>query len=169
MTAIDRLPLQARLDCLSVAMEHQHLPSEVLISNIQLLAGRMSGPKAKPIDNPGGWLKKALAGDYAATERQAQAETRVAKIQAAQRRQALQEQEERERRAELQRQAQLLLQLQELDPQARADVEVEAAERMRQIGAGAEPMRLACLAEAVENYIINGGVAAKKRRNRGNQ
>jgi hypothetical protein len=159
MAAIDRLPPSARPDCLVVVQDHLHLNPEVLISNIQLLAGRMSGSKAKPIDNPGGWLKKALAGDYAAPERQAQAETRVAKIQAAQRRQALQEQEERERLAELQRQAQLLRFLRGLDPATREQIEAVAAEQMRQIGAEGEQVRLAYLLAATEEHI-NGGAAA---------
>jgi hypothetical protein len=156
MAAIDRLPLEARLDCLLVVQDHLHLPPEVLISNIQLLADRLASPSSKPIDNPAGWLKKALAGDYGATERQAQAEAQTAKIQAAQRRQAQQEQKERERRAELQRQAQLLRQLEELDPDARAEVERDAAERMRVVGDG-EAARLACLTAACADYIKTKG------------
>ncbi len=157
--SIDLLPNVARHDCLSVVMDHLHLPPEVLASNIQLLAGRLSGPKAKPIPNPGGWLVKALAADWAASLRQAETENATAKNRAAAKKQQEAEQEERERRAELQRQAHLLRQLEGLDPRAREEVEAKAAERMRQIGAGAEPMRLACLAQATENYI-NGGFAA---------
>lgn len=161
MAAIDLLPLAARPDCLVVVQDHLHLPLEVITSNIQLLAGRLSGPKAKSILNPGGWLQKALAGDWAAPQRQAGEEAEAAKNRAAAKKQEETERQERERLAELQRQAQLLRQLEGLDPGARAEVEREAEEQMRQIGAGAEPMRLACLAQAIENHI-NGGDAAKK-------
>jgi len=159
MAAIDLLPLAARLDCLSVAMGHQHLPSEILISNINLLAGRLSGPKTKPIPNPGGWLQKALMRDFAAPERQAQAEAQAAKIQAAQRRQAEQEREEHERQEELQRQAQLLKALRDLDPATREQIEAQAAQQMRQIGATGEQVRLAYLAQAMENHITGGDAA----------
>lgn len=158
MAAIDRLPLQARLDCLSVAMEHQHLPPEVLISNIQLLAGRMSGPKAKPIPNPGGWLKKALGADWASPQRQTDAEAAVVKNRAAAQKREQEEAEERDRRAELQRQAQLLRQLEGLPPQQKKEIEQLANDMFRRIGGSADPVRLACLADAVEGYL--GGEAA---------
>ncbi|MGE3548989.1 MAG: phage replisome organizer N-terminal domain-containing protein [Geobacter sp.] len=159
MAAIDKLPLTARLDCLNVALDYQHLPLEVLTSNIHRLAGRLASSKSKLIPNPGGWLQKALVWDYAASQRRTDAEAIAAKNRALDKKQEEAETDERARREELQRQAQLLQALQELDPDARAEVEREAEKRMRQIGAGSEPMRLACLAQAVGNYI-NGGATA---------
>lgn len=157
--AIDRLPPSARPDCLVVVQDHLHLPPEVLASNIQLLARRLRSTNSKPIPNPGGWLKNALKSDYAVSQRQTEAETIACKNRLTAQKRETAEAEELERRAELQRQAQLLLQLEGLDSQARAAVEAEAAEHMRQLGVGTEPMRLTCLAQAVENYITGGDAA----------
>jgi len=70
MAAIDRLPQAVRPECLAVVSDRLHLPTEVLISNIQLLASRLASSKAKGIDTPSGWLIDALLADYAAKERQ---------------------------------------------------------------------------------------------------
>lgn len=153
LAAIDLLPAGARPDCLAVAVKHQHLQVEVLASNIKLLASRLASLKSKPIPRPGGWLVNALEHDLAAPERQAQAETQAAKAQAAQRRQEETEREERERLEELQRQRQLLLLLEGLDPVTREQIEAQAAEKMRQIGAEGEQVRQAYLLAATEEHI----------------
>ncbi len=80
MQAIEALPPAHHPECLAVVLERLNLPVEVLISNIQLLANRLASAKAKGIDNPSGWLIDALSVDYAAQERQAQAEA-IAKQQ----------------------------------------------------------------------------------------
>lgn len=159
MAAIEVLPLAHRPECLAVVMGRLNLPIEVLTSNIQRLANRLASPKANDIDDPASWLKMALKVDYAAPERQAKAEVKAAKEQAAQRRQEEAEREERERQEELQRQAQLLQALGDLDPATREQIEAKAAQQMRQIGATGEQVRLAYLAQAMENHI-NGGDAA---------
>lgn len=156
--AIDQLPPPARLDCLAVVQKHQHLTPEVLISNILLLADRLISQKSKYIPNPAGWLINALREDWAAPQRQADAEAAVVKNRAAAQKRKQEEAEERDRSAELQRQAQLLRQLEGLKPQQKKEIEQLANDMFRRIGGSADPVRLACLADAVEGYL--GGEAA---------
>lgn len=134
LEAIELLPPTARPECLVVASDRLNLPTEVLTSNIRLLASRLVSAKAKDIDNPGGWLINALLADYAAQERQSQAEVEVAKEQAAQRRQEAAEREERERQAELRRQAQLLVLFDQLPAAEREQISSEAQEYCRGFG-----------------------------------
>lgn len=154
MAAIDLLPLAARLDCLGVAMDHQHLPLEVITSNTQLLVDRLASQASKPIPNPGGWLKKALTRDYAVSRRQTEAEATAAKNRAAAKKQEEAEREERERRAELQRQAQLLSLFSQMPAAERDQIQEDAAEYCRRFGGESQPVIKARVLDVLsERYL----------------
>lgn len=71
--AIESLLDQLPNDCRAVVLKNQHLPVEVIQSNLRHLLTCLTSPRAKVIDNPGGWLTEALKQDYAERERSTQA------------------------------------------------------------------------------------------------
>lgn len=70
---IESLLAQLPQDCRAVVQKKQHLPVEVIQSNLRQLLACLTNPRAKVIDNPGGWLAEALKQDYAERERSTQA------------------------------------------------------------------------------------------------
>lgn len=147
MAAIDRLPQAVRPECLAVVSDRLYLPTEVLISNIQLLASRLASAKAKGIDNSGGWLITALDDDHAASKRLVDAEAEEARRVAAENRRLKEEQKDRERLIELQRQVQILDILGKMTPEDRAKIEAEAVLECKEYG-GTIP-------ELVQSCVIN--------------
>lgn len=153
MAAIDRLPQAIRPDCLAVITKHQHLPPEVQVSNVELLAERLNGCKGEPIDTPGGWLETALKSDYAASKRFAEASVAEAKKQAAENRRQEEEHKERERLAELRRQAQLLQQLEQLPYAEQERIRLEAEGKCSQFGSLLPNLvQAACLEIVAERF-----------------
>ena len=70
---IQTLTLAVQIDARTVCIE-EAVADEIKISNVRLLAKRLADPNTS-IPNPGGWLREALRGDYAASLRVEEAET----------------------------------------------------------------------------------------------
>jgi hypothetical protein len=120
--AINCLPTEYRLDAGQVAIEEAEFGPQVITSNIHLLASRLSASKPQQIANPGGWLRKAIKGDYAGNERANQASKSEAKERYAILQQKQTEAVERDRRAELLWQAKLLQEFEALSESERKEI-----------------------------------------------
>lgn len=149
--AINSLPADYRLDAEQVAIEAAEFGPEVITSNIHLLASRLSASKPQQITNPGGWLRKAIKGDYAGNERANQESKSEAKEQYAIRQQKQTEAIERDRRTELMWQAKLLREFEALSESDRKEIEAEATEiNMKNTGTNMPEMVRAAVLNIVE-------------------
>jgi len=149
--AINSLPAEYRLDAAQVAIEEVEFGPQVIASNISLLASRLLASKPKQISNPGGWLRKAIKGNYAGNERENQIAELETKKQYAIRQQKQTEAIERDRRTELMWQAKLLQEFEALSEIERKEIEAEAIEiNMKNTGTNMPEMIRAAVLNIVE-------------------
>jgi hypothetical protein len=146
--AIAALPVKFHAEARNVAIESES-DTEVLVSNINLLGSRLLSPKLSP-KNPGGWLREAIQKDYAATERARRSSEDEARIKSAAKRQQQAEDDDRKRLAELKRQSALLQLFETLSEEVRSEIEAEAAERCRNMGADIPMIAKAAVLDIVE-------------------
>jgi len=92
--ALESLPLALQKDARDICRS-EPAGDCVKISNIKLLADRLSSSTGTPIPNPGAWLRGAVREDYASSTRQQSVAAQDAKEGALRRLAALEKEQER--------------------------------------------------------------------------
>lgn len=159
-SAIQGLPLHAQPGIRALCREESKFSEEIVVSNLRLLGDRLTSKTGKPITNYGGWLRRALRGDYACAEREVEAEKKRKAEETAKKNRELAEREKERALAAIRRQAELLVAIDGLDSSSKDEIYRDARQICEKVLGRTDQHWVE--SKAVEIYLAKAAHAAQK-------